>query len=442
TSSGYIDTNYARWFRFKEAQLEQGIIATSSSPSLRDYPESNRIVSAINLDSSGASISGSKINLVGDVSMVSGRTRISNLDFNRATATGGSGRDTLKLSGDTIELEGRYARTWRGTTRTEDVFTRMRNGHLRFRNDSQNRSLYYSDFGISTYVDGEGDGDASGTLSFFDHTYSTARGITMHSTNGVAALKSENNRVILEAGGGSYIYAVAERLRVIRNADRTDSYSELQFSDGLANSIRVTDERADFYIGVSTNELRVTNNLRYNGGNTGWQPVHCATLKTEASMVTESHSGVNAYFGVGTQEMRVTNNNGYNGGSTGYRPVRASKFIEGSSEKYKRDITEWNYEVLDVLKNDVKLYQYKLKTDDDTEISKYHRGVIVERETPPEWVDQDGVSNYEITSWAIKGIQELAHENDNLKDQLSEVIKKNQELEERLEKIEEMLLNQ
>ena len=447
TSKGYLllglHPSYSggsQWFRFRELTLQEGDKAGSYAPHPDEVITNDTVVSSINLDRSGVQISGKLIDLVGDVDMLNGRTRIKTLDFNTATASGGSGSSTLSLSRDTIELEGRYKRTWRGVTRTEDVFTRMRNGHLRFRNNSQNRSLYYSDFGISTYVDGEGDGDASGTLSFFDNTYSTVRGITMHSTFGVAALKSENNRVILESGKGNFIYAVTERLRVIRNADRIDSYSEIQFSDGLANSIRVTDERADFYIGVSTNELRVTNNLRYNAGNTGWRPVHCATLKTEDAMVTESHSGVNAYFGVGTKRMRVTDNNGYNGGKTGYREIDAADFNHASSERFKRDITEWDYSVLDILKNEVKIYQYKLKADDDTENSMFRRGVILERETPVEWVNGETVRSYEMITWAIKGIQELGHENDELKKELYEAKKKNQELEERLEKLEQILL--
>ena len=447
TSNGYLllglHPSYSggsQWFRYRELTLQEGDKAGSYAPHPDEVITNDTVVSSINLDRSGVQISGKLIDLVGDVDMLNGKTRIKTLDFNTATASGGSGSSTLSLSRDTIELEGRYKRTWRGVTRTEDVFTRMRNGHLRFRNNSQNRSLYYSDFGISTYVDGEGDGDASGTLSFFDNTYSTVRGITMHSTFGVAALKSENNRVILEAGKGNFIYAVTERLRVIRNADRIDSYSEIQFSDGLANSIRVTDERADFYIGVSTNELRVTNNLRYNAGNIGWRPVHCATLKTESGMVTESHSGVNAYFGVGTKRMRVTDNNGYNGGKTGYREIDAADFNHASSERFKRDITEWDYSVLDILKNEVKIYQYKLKSDDDTENSMFRRGVILERETPVEWVNGETVRSYEMITWAIKGIQELGHENDELKKELYEAKKKNQELEERLEKLEQILL--
>ena len=75
---------------------------------------------------------------------------------------------------------------------------RAQGGLLRFRNNTRDRSLYYSDFGISTYVDGNNE-EASGSLQFFDYTYSNARGVTLNSSNGVAAVTSDNNRVILDA---------------------------------------------------------------------------------------------------------------------------------------------------------------------------------------------------------------------------------------------------
>ena len=62
---------------------------------------------------------------------------------------------------------------------------RAQSGLLRFRNNTRDRSLYYSDFGISTYVDGNNE-EASGSLQFFDYTYSNARGVTLNSSNGVA----------------------------------------------------------------------------------------------------------------------------------------------------------------------------------------------------------------------------------------------------------------
>ena len=48
-------------------------------------------------------------------------------------------------------------------------------------------------------------------------------------------------------------------------------YKDLQCLDVQANSIRVNTAK-DFYISVSSNELRVTNNLFWNGGDTGYKP--------------------------------------------------------------------------------------------------------------------------------------------------------------------------
>ena len=51
----------------------------------------------------------------------------------------------------------------------------MRDGHLRFRNNDLDRSIYISDFGISTYLDGN-ESDGSGTLEF----------LITHTVDGVA----------------------------------------------------------------------------------------------------------------------------------------------------------------------------------------------------------------------------------------------------------------
>ena len=87
---------------------------------------------------------------------------------------------------------------------------------------------------------------------------------------------------------------------------------DLQCLDVQANSIRVNTAK-DFYISVSSNELRVTNNLFWNGGDTG------------------------------------------------YKPVRASAFNNASLEQYKTDIKKWDYDALTVIANDLDLYQFKYK---------------------------------------------------------------------------------
>ena len=86
--------------------------------------------------------------------------------------------------------------------------------------------------------------------------------------------------------------------------------------------------------------------------------------------------------------------------------VKASQGIWTSSEKYKENIVEWNDNVLQKIK-DTKLYEYDLISEKDTPNQRRHHGVIIERQTPKEWVVEDGVDQYEMTTWSLKAIQEL-----------------------------------
>ncbi|PTH72733.1 tail fiber domain-containing protein, partial [Staphylococcus agnetis] len=83
-----------------------------------------------------------------------------------------------------------------------------------------------------------------------------------------------------------------------------------------------------------------------------------------------------------------------------------SQGIWTSSEKYKENIVEWNDNVLQKIK-DTKLYEYDLISEKDTPNQRRHHGVIIERQTPKEWVVEDGVDQYEMTTWSLKAIQEL-----------------------------------
>lgn len=86
--------------------------------------------------------------------------------------------------------------------------------------------------------------------------------------------------------------------------------------------------------------------------------------------------------------------------------IKASQGIWTSSEKYKENIVEWNENVLQKIKN-TKLYEYDLISEKDTLNQRRHHGVIIERQTPKEWVVEDGVDQYEMTTWSLKAIQEL-----------------------------------
>ncbi|MFD2829240.1 phage tail spike protein [Corticicoccus populi] len=464
-------------FYLKEPILAKGNRTTPWSDSILNKPDKDKIITEINLTQDTAEISAQKIQLNGDLIKVNGQMRVGDINFNRATATGGSGTSTLKMQGDMVELRGNYTRQWRGSTATENVYTVMEKGHMRFRNESRDRTLFYSDFGISTYADGRGaNEDSSGTISFFDHTYSpTARGLLAHSTWGVVGLKSDNNRIILESGKSNFVYAATPRMRVVTDPDKPTDYSEFQAGEVLVKNIRANEGESNFYIGVSTNELRVTNNLFYNGGNTGYRPVRAWTFISQGGMMMENHAAGNSYIGVGTGELRITNNNGYNGGNTTYRTIRSNGIAlegmitthfsgdnfyfgvggselritdnNGSSGNY-RDIRARNFykgtsssplslfssltekpvkNEASQLIEEIDLVRYK--TQDYPEYDTFGTSAI----TPQNSEEKDGVDIGQATMLLVKANQELIQSNRELQDKI-------EQQEERLNKLEELLL--
>lgn len=129
------------------------------------------------------------------------------LNANLVTVTGGHKNRNVTIQNDELRLNGTYTRMWRGKESTANVFTSMKDGYLRFRNNDLSRSLYMSEFGISTYMDQTGEyvdapGNSSGTIAWWDKTYSPsgANGITINSYGGVAALTSNKNRVMVQGG--------------------------------------------------------------------------------------------------------------------------------------------------------------------------------------------------------------------------------------------------
>lgn len=408
------------------------------------------------------------------------------IDVNNLGIRGGDNNQYLNIENDTIELHGSYTRTWQGSTDNNNVFTRLKDGHLRFRNNDFDRSIYISDFGISTYLDGD-PRNASGTLEFFDYTYdSNARGVTLQSGLGVVALRADSNRMVIEADDtvniGSNKYSVYIRPFVNTRAgvnefqyyvkdnptvDETDGvllYGNLtgtgtKMGSGIrfgksAPVVYATNDNGDIGSGYfysegfqgdwltkntnlyacvqSNGSLRVTDIMGYNGGDPNYRDIEAMRLNTYHSYAFANHSGKDVYFGVGYNELRITANDWWNGGSPKYQDIRFKSYYATSSEKYKYDIQKWDYEVLDVIKNDLQLYSFKREEERGSDYERNHRGVVIERETPIEWVHRDGVDNYEMLSWSLKAIQELAHAKDE-----QDIIMQKQD--ERIKKLEELI---
>lgn len=387
------------------------------------------------------------------------------INVNKIGIRGGNDFSYVDIRNDQIELSGEYTRTFRGDTQKDFVYTRIKDGLLRFRNNTRNRSLYYSDFGISTYVDG-GPNESSGTLQFFDYTYSkNARGVTLNSVTGVVALRSDNNSIVIESSLTTNIesnnYSVYIRpfkqsraglnefQFYVKDADSSSNTdgcilfgnltdpngvhgSGIRFSKSRTDNILyVTNPNGDIGTGdISVKMAEIREHIRTIGmleirqwsDSKAFNQIKVGAVNTTNSVVMASHSGGNAYYGVGggSNEMRVTNNNGYNGGNTSYKPVRASAFNNASLAEYKKDIKVWDYDALSVIANDLELYQYRYKGDSDDQM--FHRGVVIGDGylTPAEFVFGDGVNLYEMLTWSLRSIQQLNEKINKLEEQLNE----------------------
>lgn len=376
------------------------------------------------------------------------------LNANLITVTGGNADRYIEMTSDFLALYGTYTRTWQGETSTNNVFTRMRDGHLRFRNNDLDRSIYFSDFGISTYLDGDS-ADASGTLEFFDYSYSTARGVTLNSGLGVVALRSDSNRVMLDANAtvniesekaSVYIRPMKEnrngnnefRFWVKDNpqADDTDgilSYGSVTTGSEFGSGIRfdknkgtsfvyATNNNGDIgsgdfyardlygmlrakdtnaYVGVD-GALRVTDAKGNNGGQPNYKDIQCKDIQAN-SIRTD---GGNFYIGCSTEEVRVTNNLLYNGGDIGYKPIKASDFKNASLEEYKENIEKWEFDALNDIVNETELYTFNYKSDENKET---RHGLIIGEgyKTPEHLISGDSINLYAMITWAFRAIQQL-----------------------------------
>mgnify|MGYP002716391881 CR=1 FL=1 len=343
------------------------------------------------------------------------------IDVNRVGIRGGGSTNYVVIKDDEISLFGSFQRTWRRGTETSNVYTQMKDGHLRFRNNEHNRSIYMSDFGISTYINGN-PFEASGTLAFFDYTYDeNARGVTLHSGPGVVAMRSENNRAVIEADNTVNIGSNKNSIYFRPNANSRVGVNEFSMyvklndtaadTDGvlLFGEIYDTNGQAGSGIRFKKKGLRGETNGEYeptvyatnNNGDIGTGSFYAHRFYGDWIA-----KNTNLYAAVDS-EFRVVDKKVWNGGNPNYMNIRFQKWYAMSSEKFKYDIKPWNYSVLDAFRNDLQLYSYKHKSEQNDNYIRNHHGVIIEREMPIEWRHGDGVDGNEITFWNSKAIQEL-----------------------------------
>lgn len=392
------------------------------------------------------------------------------INVNNIGIRGGDSVDYIDIRNNSILSYGSFTRTWANVTDTANLRLGIQGGTVKVQNRTTGYNLYLTEKGLSTMLAGAGD-ETAGTLEFHSTKYNdTSRGVRLHSTYGAVALESDYSRIILNANltvniesnygiyfrpyrdnrtgnnefamyvkqndSGAYTDGVLKYGNV--SSDTSQYGSGIRFSKSSVNStIYATNKDGDIGTGhffadklygdltakgsngyiLVDDALRITNKKGYNNGDVRYKDLQCLDVQANSIRV---NTAKDFYIGVSTGELRVTNNLRYNGGDTGYKDIRFANWHAMSSEKFKYDIKEWDYSVLDAFRNDLKLYSYKLNSEKETNYARNHHGIIIEREIPIEWRHGDGFDGNEVMFWNTKAIQELIKKVDKLEEQLNE----------------------
>lgn len=379
------------------------------------------------------------------------------INVNNIGIRGGDSVDYLDIRNNSILSYGSFTRTWANETDTANLRLGIQGGTVKVQNRTTGYNLYLTEKGLSTMLAGAGD-ETAGTLEFHSTKYNdTSRGVRLHSTYGAVALESDYSRIILNANltvniesnygiyfrpyrdnrtgnnefamyvkqndSGAYTDGVLKYGNV--SSDTSQYGSGIRFSkSSVSSTIYATNKDGDIGTGhffgdklygdltskgsnayvLVDDALRITDKKGYNNGDVRYKDLQCLDVQANSIRV---NTAKDFYIGVSTGELRVTNNLRYNGGDTGYKDIRFANWHAMSSEKFKYDIKEWNYSVLDAFRNDLRLYSYKLNSEKETNYARNHHGIIIEREIPIEWRHGDGFDGNEVMFWNTKAIQEL-----------------------------------
>lgn len=392
------------------------------------------------------------------------------INVNNIGLRGGDSVDYIDIRNNSILSYGSFTRTWANETDTANLRLGIQGGTVKVQNRTTGYNLYLTEKGLSTMLAGAGD-ETAGTLEFHSTKYNdTSRGVRLHSTYGAVALESDYSRIILNANltvniesnygiyfrpyrdnrtgnnefamyvkqndSGAYTDGVLKYGNV--SSDTSQYGSGIRFSkSSVSSTIYATNKDGDIGTGhffgdklygdltskgsnayvLVDDALRITDKKGYNNGDVRYKDLQCLDVQANSIRV---NTAKDFYIGVSTGELRVTNNLRYNGGDTGYKDIRFANWHAMSSEKFKYDIKEWDYSVLDAFRNDLKLYSYKLNSEKETNYARNHHGIIIEREIPIEWRHGDGFDGNEVMFWNTKAIQELIKKVDKLEEQLNE----------------------
>ncbi|MEK4815783.1 phage tail protein [Macrococcus sp. FSL R5-0951] len=237
-----------------------------------------------------------------------------------------------------------------------------------------------------------------------------------------------------------YIGIDLDELRIMSDGLNEGGYKSVRADKGYFSTVDANNEisGAHFYIRPKPGgELRATYN---NGGDTSY-----ANIRSDG--IYAPYIDYNGHINGGHLYLRPSSGNEVRFTMTGttdkWANISFKEMNAMSHEKFKHDIEEWDYEVLDIYRNELQLHKYKVKHEDN---KLYHHGVILRENSkddkfPIEWRNGDGYNGSEVIWWHAKAIQELAHENTDLKSENESLKQRMDNLEERLSNLEKCLSN-
>lgn len=443
-----------------------------------NYDDNGNIQSA-NIGPEGIKIDTSKFVINdGDVIVQNGRTTIkdayidklfskqatieylkaTDIDLNRATVKGSKNGESTILSGGKIRSTGSFQRTFPEGAVTYEAFTESWNGVYRsgliskqFGNRKLTdieRWLALTDKGITTQREIHSmspDKNGARFIDFFaDESYSSnVFGQGMHIYSGQAiTIESEYGFSIL-SNNHSYIRTQNSGFEVNMNGGglvlkRTSPFTSQSFSGGSYVSMRSSDNVEQGHVGILSDNRNISLSSSFGSvllkGNKVFAldkngekrvPIYADYFSGDKLIGSIEAPDTNVYA-MCHSELRVVSKAGYNGGDITYKNIRFNSWNAMSHEKFKHDIEEWNYNVLDIYKNELQLHSYKVNSEAGTEYSRIHHGIILRENSnldqfPVEWRNSDGFDGNEVLWWNAKAIQELAQENDDLKSRIKEM---------------------
>lgn len=380
------------------------------------------------------------------------------IDLNKATVSGSSEGETTVLSGGKIRSTGTFTRTFPEGSATYESYTESWNGTYRSglisktsggkKQTGITRWLSLNDKSITTQREihsASPDKNGARFIDFFaEETFgSDVTGQGMHIYSGQALKIESEYGLYLNANKRFYIRTEDSGLEINKDGQnlvlkRTTPYNSTAGSGGSYMSIQSSDGVEQGHVGILSNNRHLS--LKSSYGEVLLKGSKVFALDADGvnrvQMYAQYFSGEKIIgnieaaesniYAMCHDELRVVSKAGYNNGDPNYKNIRFGSWNAMSHEKYKHDIKAWDYNVLDIYRNDLLLHSYKVNSEKDSPYYRIHHGIILRENSnldqfPVEWRNGDGFDGNEVLWWNTKATQELAHENTDLKNRVNDL---------------------